>query len=74
MAFVGRADADLNAALHPHVGGYRFFKYAYCSSAQAAFEAECHLFHDHDPVDNGGHPQNESSWKCPRCEVTASPI
>ena len=74
VALVGRADADLNAALHRHVGGYRFFKYAYYPSAQDAFEAECHLFHDHDPVDNPGHPENQFSWKCPRCEATTSAI
>jgi hypothetical protein len=74
VAFVGRADADVNAALHRLVGSYRFFKYAYCSSAQDAFEAECHLFHDHHPLDNPGHPENQSSWKCPRCEASAGAI
>ena len=56
VTYVGRSDTEVNAALHAHVGGYRFFKYAYCSSAKDAFEAQCELYHRHDPRDNPGHP------------------
>ena len=70
VAYAGRAEHEFNVALHRHVGAYRFFKYTYCSSAEAAYEAECELFHEYSPVDNPGHPENESSWKCPRCEYS----
>lgn len=68
VALVGRADTDLNAALHQFVARYRFFKFAYCVSAEDAFEAECELYHDFLPRDNVAHPAAPASsrWKCPR--------
>jgi hypothetical protein len=70
-SYVGRSDKDVNDRLHDWVSTYKFFKYAYCSSAKAAFEAECELYHDHRPPDNTNHPQRPdgSGWKCPRCPV-----
>lgn len=67
--FVGRSDLDVNNQLHVHVGAYKRFKFAYCSSAQAAFEKECALFHDFEPTDNVTHPRRPrgSHWACPRC-------
>lgn len=69
VSHVGRSETDLNQWLHRYVGRYQFFKYAYCSSAKGAFEAECELFHDYNPPENVVHParQINSGWKCPRC-------
>lgn len=58
--FVGRSDLDLNSQLHLYVGVYKRFKYVYCSSAKAAFERECGLFHDFDPYDNAIHPLRQA--------------
>ena len=70
-AYVGRSDSDVSASLRQHLGGYRFFKYAYCASAAAAFEAECALYHELRPADNATHPVSESGMKCPHCGSTA---
>lgn len=69
--YVGRSDTDVNKRLHSHVGNYPRFKYDYFSSAKAAFEKECNLWHDFSPADNSIHPArpNGSNWKCPRCRV-----
>ena len=69
--YVGRSDTDVNNQLHVHVGSYKRFRYEYCSTAQAAFEKECILYHDFEPRDNPIHPQRPSStqWKCPRCKL-----
>ncbi len=72
VSYVGRADEDLNRRLHHHVRGrYQFFEYVYCSSADAAFEAQCELYHHYRPPDNIGHPERliNSGWKCPRCRL-----
>lgn len=49
ITFVGRSDIDVNNQLHVYVGRYERFKFVYCSSAKAAFERECELFHDFAP-------------------------
>lgn len=69
--YVGRSDVDLNGRLQSWIGVYKFCKAAYCSSAKAAFEAECELYHDLNPPDNAIHPARPSgsSWKCPRCPI-----
>jgi len=69
--YVGRSDKDVNDRLHDHVGKYKRFKYDYFSSAKAAFEKECNLWHDFSPSDNKVHPArpNGTNWKCPRCRV-----
>jgi len=69
VVYVGRSDINLNNQLHVHVGSYKRFMYEYCSSAQAAFEKECALYHDFEPRDNPIHPQRPpgTQWKCPRC-------
>jgi hypothetical protein len=71
VSYVGRSDTDLKKRLHDWIGKYRYFKYAYCSSAKAAFEAECNLYHDNKPPDNQVHPKrpDDSGWKCPSCRV-----
>jgi hypothetical protein len=71
VTYVGRSDTDVNNQLHVHVGSYKRFHYQYCSTAQAAFERECKLYHDFEPRDNPIHPQRPSGmqWKCPRCSL-----
>ena len=71
VVYVGRSDINLNNQLHVHVGSYKRFRYQYCSSAQAAFEKECTLYHDFEPRDNPIHPQRPAGtqWKCPRCNL-----
>lgn len=68
--YVGRSDQDLNKRLKQHVGNYDDFKFEYYDSAKAAFEKECHLYHDFKPRDNDIHPRRPtgSNWKCPVCE------
>lgn len=69
VLYVGRSDMDVNNQLHVHVGSYKRFRYQPCSTAQAAFEKECALYHDFEPRDNPIHPQRPpgTDWKCPRC-------
>ncbi len=71
VAYVGRSDTNLKNQLHVHVGSYKRFRYEYCSSAQAAFEKECILYHDFEPHDNPIHPQRPTgtAWRCPRCNL-----
>ena len=69
--YVGRSDVDVNGRLHEHVENYKRFKFEYYSSAKAAFEKECLLYHDFDPRDNKVHPDrpNNSGWECPVCRI-----
>jgi len=73
IRFVGRSDEDLAAALSEHVGDYPRFKFAYFGSSRAAFEKECHLYHDfgETKLDNRFHPLRPSSGSrhCPRCRI-----
>jgi hypothetical protein len=62
----------VNGRLKNWIGGrYPYFKFDYFGSAKAAFEKECHLFHDfgETSLDNKVHPTGpeNSNWKCPRC-------
>jgi hypothetical protein len=68
---VGRSDADLRAQLRDCIGSEIMFKFRFFSSAQAAFEKECELFHDFSPPGNRIHPgrQKGTRWKCPRCRI-----
>lgn len=68
--YVGRSDTDVNKRLKDWVGKYKYAKFAYASSAKAAFEGECELYHAHKPTDNVLHPDRPrgSDWKCPRCK------
>jgi hypothetical protein len=67
--FVGSAGTDVNARLQSHIGKYRHFHFDYLPSAQAAFAAECQLYHDYAPQDNTAHPlpPRGSFWGCPHC-------
>ena len=70
---VGRSDKDVNARLKTYVGKYKYFKYGYSSSAKAAFEKECELYHDWNPPDNTIHPDRPegTGWKCPIADCDA---
>jgi len=67
--YVGRSDSDLNARLKQWAatGKYTHFKAAYYSTAKAAFEKECTIFHDFGGLDNTNHPQRPAgtSYDCP---------
>ena len=69
--YVGRSDSDLASRLSDWVGNYQYFKFGYFASPKAAFEKECHLFHDfgETALDNKVHPARPagSGWRCPRC-------
>lgn len=68
--YIGRADDDVNSRLQNHVAAwYPQFKYEYYSNARAAFEKECHLYHDFNPADNSIHPARPrgTTYTCPRC-------
>jgi len=68
--YVGRSDADLAARLQTHVPKwYPEFKFGYFPTAKAAFEKECHLYHDFSPTDNIVHPAKPkgSGHGCPVC-------
>ena len=75
VQYVGRADADVASRLKQHVGEkYKRFKYSYATSPKAAFEKECHNYHDFGEgksLDNKIHPDRpaNSNWKCPRCNI-----
>jgi hypothetical protein len=71
--YVGRSDDNINKRLKNWVGSkYSYFKFEYYSSAKAAFEKECNLYHDwENQIDNKQNPDrpDETNWKCPRCNV-----
>lgn len=75
ISYVGRSDSDLNARLKQWVGKYPQFKASYFGSPKAAFEKECHLWHDfggpEGRLDNTIHPDRpaNSGWGCPRCRI-----
>jgi hypothetical protein len=68
--YVGRSDDDVNKRLKDWVDKYPNFKYEYYSSAKAAYEKECRLYHDwKKQIDNKVHPAKSegTDWKCPVC-------
>ena len=69
IGYVGRSDSDVRDRLHDHVGAYSRFKYEYYASEKTAFEKECRLYHDFNPLANKIHPDRPagSRWKCPMC-------
>lgn len=69
ITYVGRSDDDLAGRLKQHVGSYTQFKFGYFSSAVAAFEKECTLYHDFEPRHNEIHPARPrtGNHRCPRC-------
>ena len=75
VRYVGRSDTDLNERLKDHVGSptSTHFMCSYASSPLAAFEKECHNYHDFNPPENKVHPARPAgtNWQCPRCGVFA---
>ncbi len=76
VLYVGRSDTNLNRELKKYFKPrYKSFKYSYASSPKAAFEKECHNYHDFGgPVgklDNSVHPRrpDNTNWKCPCCDT-----
>jgi len=74
VKYVGRSDSDVNGRLKNWVGSYERFKFSYASSAKAAFEKECHNYHDfgeNEELDNKDHPRRPSGsgWRCPACPI-----
>jgi len=72
--YVGRSDTNLNERLKDWIEKYKKFKYSYATSAKAAFEKECHNYHDFggsDQLDNENHPQrpDRTNWQCPVCDI-----
>jgi excinuclease UvrABC nuclease subunit len=73
--YVGRSDEDLNDRLLKHVDEihsmqkkeYKWFKYQIKLTKREAYEAECRLYHKHDPSDNNIHPASPkgASYPCP---------
>ena len=75
VQYVGRSDEDVNDRLHDWIDTkYKRFKYSYATGAKAAFEKECHNYHDFggsDKLDNKAHPDRPSgkNWECPVCTI-----
>lgn len=75
VSYVGRSDSDLNDRLKDWADTkYTHFKFGFLSSANAAFQKECTVFHDFGgtaKLDNEIHPDRPagSNWRCPRCAV-----
>lgn len=70
---VGRSDTDLNARLKSaeYAGKYSQFKALYYSTADAAFHAECELWHSFGGTNNPLHPARPTgkNHKCNHCRV-----
>lgn len=74
VSSVGRSDTNLNNWLKGWFGKYNKFKFSYATSLKAAFEKECHNYHDFgesDKIDNENHPQrpDNTNWKSPVCNI-----
>jgi len=73
--YVGRSDGNVNLELKARLPSkYKHFKYSYATSPKAAFEKECHNYHDFggsEKLDNEIHPSRPagSNWKCPVCTI-----
>jgi hypothetical protein len=76
VKYVGRADDDLNARLKQwaNKSTYAQFKFSYASTGKAAFEKECHNYHDFGEskkLDNKIHPDRpkDKNYECPVCDI-----
>jgi hypothetical protein len=75
VQYVGRSDSDVNQELKARLNSkYKKFKYSYATSPKAAFEKECHNYHDfggNEKLDNKIHPSrpDNTDWKCPVCTI-----
>jgi len=66
---IGRADADIAAALREFIGLYSHFSCAAAASPEQAYEMECRLYHAWTPPENTTHPARPPSYDgaCPVC-------
>lgn len=66
---VTRADENLRTTLLGQLGREKQFKYLRSPTTEAAFHAECQLFHTLSPMRTKLHPARPpgSSWVCPVC-------
>jgi hypothetical protein len=75
VKYVGRSDSDVNKELKARLNNiYKKFKYSYATSPKAAFEKECHNYHDfggNKELDNEIHPSRPAgtNWSCPVCNI-----
>lgn len=67
VCLVGRADADLRAALRPHIGRFSDFKFEPVADPARAFALECDIYHAFEPTANESHPVPPPGWvgRCP---------
>lgn len=70
---VGRSDSDLNARLKSaeYAGKYIQFKALYYPTADAAYHAECELWHLYGRNNNPNHPARPTgkNHKCNHCNI-----
>jgi hypothetical protein len=66
---IGRADADLGAALREFIGVYSHFSCVAAADPASAYEMECRLYHAWSPPENLVHPESpgEGNGVCPVC-------
>ena len=75
VQYIGRSDSDVNQELKARLAAkYKHFKYSYATSRKAAFEKECHNYHDfggNEKLDNEIHPSRPAGtdWECPVCTI-----
>ena len=69
--YIGRSDSNVEKRLRDHKGAQPQFKYEYYPTSKAAFEKECHLYHDFGPPGNKRHPDRPDGrdWECPVCTI-----
>lgn len=69
--YVGRSDEDLRGKLLDLIGSGSMFKFRQVSSSEAAFQAECELFHAFHPPGNRIHPDRApgTNWECSKCRL-----
>jgi hypothetical protein len=70
---VGRSDVNLNARLKSpeYAGKFQQFKALYYETADAAYHAECELYHAYGGYNNPNHPARpaEKNHKCNHCNL-----
>lgn len=73
VKYVGRSDDDLNGRLKDWIGSYKSFKYGHFNTKKAAFEKECHMYHDFRGLDNDIHPARPKGldYDCPVSDCDA---
>jgi hypothetical protein len=75
IAYLGRADSDLQTGLMTHLGGpYQQFKFTYALSAVDAFGKQCELYHQCLGLENSTHPNppddDDMELVCPHCRIS----